>query len=144
MRARFGGATAIIWVAWEGLTDSSRSVQRPVLRNFGDQPAYGPNISERSPATKRVSRWGTLIGGAPTAALPYPFASWRAMTSGSVQRSHWPEIGKPPKPRLSSIPDFCRRGSAQPPAPTQTDDARTTPSAPSVVDRTSTRQAVPI
>src|SRR5699024_12793342 len=55
MRSGLGGATALSWVTLEGLTDSRRAVQRPVLRNFGDEPASAPTISERPPATKRAS-----------------------------------------------------------------------------------------
>ena len=49
-----------------GLTDSGRSVTLPCLRNFGDQPANGPNSSHDLPLITRVSRCGTDIGGAPS------------------------------------------------------------------------------
>src|SRR5699024_12158022 len=64
--------------------------------------------------------------------------------SGSVQRNHCPEIGNPPKPRISSIPDFCSSGSAYPPPPTKTNGARTTLIASSFVERTIPPQSVPM
>ena len=45
------------------------------------------------------------------------------MSSGLVQRKNWPETGKPPKPLISLMPDFCSSGRAPPPAPTKTNTA---------------------
>jgi hypothetical protein len=35
-----------------------------------EKPAYGPNSKDLFPSITRVSRWGTDIGGEPTAAFP--------------------------------------------------------------------------
>ncbi len=53
-----------------GLIEAGRSVILPLLRNFGDHPAYGPNSRPGLWLMTRVSRCGTDIGGAPTAACP--------------------------------------------------------------------------
>ena len=53
-----------------GFTDSGRSVTLPFLRNFGDQPANGPNSSQSFPLITRVSRCGMDIGGAPIGGSP--------------------------------------------------------------------------
>ena len=58
--------------------------------------ANGPNSSDVSPSTTRVSRCGTDIGGAPTEACEYTFAWWRATTAGFEVFSHWPPIGNTP------------------------------------------------
>ncbi len=93
------------------------------MRNFGLNPAYGPNMSDALPSTMRVSRCGTDIGGAPTLALPYTFAACFCTTSGSSVRRNSPDTGNPPYPRISGMPDFCSRWSAPPPAPTKTNFA---------------------
>ena len=65
-----------------GLTDNGRSVTLPCLRNFGDQPANGPNSSHDRPLITRVSRCGTDIGGAPSGGRPYTLAWCAAASSG--------------------------------------------------------------
>ncbi len=40
--------------------------------------------------------------------------------AGSSQTSHWPPMGKPPRPLLSGMPAFWRRCRLPPPAPTKT------------------------
>ncbi|MNN41794.1 hypothetical protein D3C81_1559340 [compost metagenome] len=61
-------ATASIGPMLPMRTDSGRSISEPCLRNLVVKPAYGPNSSEVLPSTTRVSRCGTDMGGAPTAA----------------------------------------------------------------------------
>ena len=53
-----------------GFTDLTRSKYEPFFKNFGENPAKGPNSNDFSPLTNRVSKCGTDIGGAPTSALP--------------------------------------------------------------------------
>ncbi len=112
--------TPIIDARLFGLTDSGRSVTLPALRNFGDQPANGPNSSQSCPLITRVSRCGIDIGGAPSGGSPYTLAWWPPVSSGLLVRSNSPLTGKPPKPLASVMPDFCSSGSAPPPAPTNT------------------------
>src|SRR5690606_39423938 len=83
--------------------DLNRSALLPSLRNFGVQPAYGPNNRPGLPLMTRVSRCGTDIGGAPTAALPYTLASCVSISAGLVQRRNWPLTGKPAMPLISLI-----------------------------------------
>ena len=66
--------TPIIDARLFGFTDNGRSVNLPALRNFGDQPANGPNSSQSLPLITRVSRCGMDIGGAPNGGSPYTLA----------------------------------------------------------------------
>ena len=70
IRSKLSRATASIGPRLPARTEPGRSHQLPFFRNLGLKPAYGPNSREVSPSTTRVSRCGTDIGGAPTAALP--------------------------------------------------------------------------
>ena len=106
-----------------GFTENGRSVTLPCLRNFGDQPANGPNNRYDRPLITRVSRCGTDIGGAPSGGAPYTLAWCAAARTGLPVRNHCPPTGKPPNPLASSMPDFCSSGSAPPPAPTKTNFA---------------------
>src|SRR5574340_113779 len=108
-----------------GFTERGRSVSLPCLRNLGEKPAYGPYSNPVRPPMTRVSRCGTDIGGAPTAALPYTLARCWSMSSRLVHRRNSPLTGKPPKPLISSMADFCSRCRAPPPAPTKTNLALT-------------------
>jgi hypothetical protein len=70
IRSKFLNATCSIGPMLCGRIENGRSNQVLVFRNFGVKPANGPNSNAVSPLTTRVSRCGTDIGGAPTAALP--------------------------------------------------------------------------
>ena len=92
-----------------GLIDRGRSVTWPCLRNFGDQPAYGPNSSHGLPLMMRVSRCGTDIGGAPDGGL--------AVHLGPVPRRRAPGwwcagTGRRPGSRRSPWPPGCRTSAA--------------------------------
>src|SRR5690606_35246175 len=65
---------ASIVVTLCGLIDVTRSNIEPVLRNFGEKPANGPNSNDFLLLIYLVSRCGTDIGGAPTLAFPYTLA----------------------------------------------------------------------
>ncbi len=89
-------ATFIIGHRLCGRTWATRSSIDPFLRNFGLKVAKGPNSSEVSPSTTRVSRCGTDIGGAPTEACEYTFALCLATRAGLEILSHCPPIGNTP------------------------------------------------
>src|SRR5690606_2308047 len=57
-----------------GLTDVIKSNMEPVFKNLGEKPANGPKSNDFLLSINLVSRCGTDIGGAPTAAFPYTFA----------------------------------------------------------------------
>jgi hypothetical protein len=61
-------ATDMYGTRFANLNDIGRSNIEPCFRNFGFRPANGPNRSDVLPSITRVSRCGTDIGGAPTAA----------------------------------------------------------------------------
>src|SRR5690554_2412120 len=103
--------------------DFIKSSLEPAFKNLVVKPANGPNNNAGLPLMIRVSKWGTDMGGAPIAALPYTLA-WCCLTiDSSLQTSHCPETGKPPYPMLSGMPDFCSNGKAPPPAPKKTKPA---------------------
>ena len=95
-RSRLVNATLSMLNRFEKRTWVMRSHQWPRLRNFGVKVANGPNSSEVSPSTTRVSRCGTDIGGAPTAACEYTFALCCATRVGFEVISHCPPIGNTP------------------------------------------------
>src|SRR5699024_12378179 len=99
----FFAPAASIVKALFGLTDPNKSMFDPVFRNFGENPAYGPNSNVLSPLIYRVSRCGRDIGGAPTSALPYTLASCCATTSGLLHTINRPLTGKQPTCLLSGI-----------------------------------------
>src|SRR5699024_10153758 len=103
-----------------GLTDPIRSIFEPVFKNFGEKPANGPKNKHSSPSINRVSKCGTDIGGAPTAALPYTFAVCFSTTSGFLATRNSPLTGNPPTCLLCGIFVFCNKGNAPPPAPINT------------------------
>lgn len=70
------------------LTDKGRSKKDPCFKNLVEKPAKGPNNKAVLPSIKRVSKCGTDIGGEPTLAFPYTFASCLAITSGLLQTNH--------------------------------------------------------
>ena len=88
MRPGLSIATLSMGRMLPGRTCANRSNQRPFLRNFGLNVAKGPNSSEVSPSTTRVSRCGTDMGGAPTEACEYTLARWRATIAGFDVFSH--------------------------------------------------------
>src|SRR5699024_11004978 len=90
-----------------GSTDSNMSIFEPVFQNVDENPANGPNNNVFLLSIYRVSRCGTDIGGAPTAALPYTLASCCSTTSGLLHTKNSPLTGKPPICLLSGIPVFC-------------------------------------
>ncbi|MNW06649.1 hypothetical protein D3C71_2030900 [compost metagenome] len=53
-----------------GLTEVTKSNIEPVLRNFGEKPANGPNNNDFLLSINLVSKCGTDIGGAPSLAFP--------------------------------------------------------------------------
>src|SRR5699024_4460259 len=106
-----------------GRMDLGRSRMEPVFRKLVENPAYGPNMSDRRPSTNLVSRCGTDIGGAPTAAWPYTLAWCCSMTSGLVERKNCPDMGNPLKPFASGMPEDWRSSRAPPPAPMNTNRA---------------------
>ena len=65
-RSRFVAPTFSMLNRFDGRTWATMSQRDPVFRNLGLNVANGPNSSEVSPSTTRVSRCGTDIGGAPT------------------------------------------------------------------------------
>src|SRR5699024_11438625 len=69
-----------------GLTELIKSIFDPVFKNFGENPAKGPNNNVSFPSITRVSKCGTDIGVAPTAALPYTLAWWSFSLSGLLDR----------------------------------------------------------
>ena len=89
-------ATFIIGHRLLGRTWATMSNIEPFLRNLGLNVANGPNRSEVSPSTTRVSRCGTDIGGAPTEACEYTFALCWATSAGLLVLSHCPPIGNTP------------------------------------------------
>src|SRR5690606_4443823 len=132
--------TAIIGARLLGLTEVNRSSTGPFFRNLVVKPARGPHRSAGCQLVLRVSRWDNDMGGAPTPALPYTLECCCATISGFLHTSNCPLTGKPPYPWLSSIPDFCSRGRAPPPAPRNTKLALNTLSSPLCSSRTVTRQ----
>jgi hypothetical protein len=96
IRSGLSTATFSIGPMLPGRTCATMSVMRPFFRNFGLNVANGPNSSEVSPSTTRVSRCGTDMGGAPTAACEYTLALCCATTAGLEVFSHCPPIGKTP------------------------------------------------
>src|SRR5699024_3771838 len=66
---------------------------------------------------------GTDIGGAPTLALPYTFASCLFTISSSSQTKNCPLTGKPPIFLDSGNLVFCSSGRLAPPAPIKTKSA---------------------
>ena len=64
-----------------------RSVTLPALRNFGDQPANGPNSSQSCPLITRVSRW-RRHRRAPSGGRPYTWRRARRRECGIEVRSH--------------------------------------------------------
>ena len=83
MREGLSIATFSIGPRLCGRTCVTMSSIDPFLRNFGLNVANGPNSSDVSPSTTRVSRCGTDIGGAPTDACEYTFALCCATIAGS-------------------------------------------------------------
>ncbi|MNV73001.1 hypothetical protein D3C71_1661240 [compost metagenome] len=76
-------------------SEANMSSSEPCLRYLVEKVANGPNSSTCLPSIIRVSRCGTDIGGAPTEALPYSLAWWRATRSGLSVIRNWPPTGKP-------------------------------------------------
>src|SRR5690348_5370196 len=68
VRSKLSRPTASSDPMLSGRTEAKRSPSDPCLRNLVEKPAYGPKSSERFPSTKRESKCGTDIGGAPTEA----------------------------------------------------------------------------
>src|SRR5690606_5704204 len=52
-----------------GFTEHIKSIFEPDFKNFGEKPANGPNSNDFLLSINLVSRCGTDIGGAPTAAF---------------------------------------------------------------------------
>ncbi|MCY1426634.1 hypothetical protein D9M71_424570 [compost metagenome] len=67
----------MLWV----VSAANISSSEPFFRNLVENVANGPNSNTSLPSITRVSRCGTDIGGAPTEALPYSLALWRATMS---------------------------------------------------------------
>ncbi|MNI70933.1 hypothetical protein D3C73_1267740 [compost metagenome] len=70
----FLAPAASIVVRLLGFTDVIRSNIEPNFRNLGEKPANGPKNSSSFLSMTRVSRCGTDMGGAPSAAFPYTLA----------------------------------------------------------------------
>src|SRR5690625_1421037 len=96
VKPKFFAAEAIIVNTLFGFTDLIKSKLEPFFRNLGEKPAKGPKNNASFPSINRVSKCGTDIGGAPTAALPYTFAICSLTTSGFLQTKNKPLTGKPP------------------------------------------------
>mmetsp|Transcript_17539 Transcript_17539/g.52776 ORF Transcript_17539/g.52776 Transcript_17539/m.52776 type:complete len:275 (+) Transcript_17539:571-1395(+) len=125
VRSRFWRPAAAAGMRLCSFTDLTRSSREPVFRYLGLKPAKGPKSSMCLPLMMRLSRCGTDMGGAPMAALPYTLFGCFSTTSGFWHTRNSPLMGKPMKPLISGMPDFCSISRAQPPAPTNTNLART-------------------
>src|SRR5699024_5267737 len=100
-----------------GRIDFGRSKKELLFKKLVEKPANGPNMSDRRPSTKRVSRCGTDIGGAPTAAWPYTLAWCWSVISALVECKFCPELGDLLTSVTSELPEDCTWSSAPPSAP---------------------------
>src|SRR5689334_25387645 len=92
MRLGLSHATLSIGPMFPGRTWPTMSNQEPFLRNFGLNVANGPNSSEASPSTTRVSRCGTDMGGAPTDACDDTLGLFCCSRAGVVVLSLVPAL----------------------------------------------------